>query len=454
MISIYTKTWGGPNILSVSVIIIVALIAVYGFLKVLETAFIEININKIKFAADNGDEMYAALYEHLKKIDSLTATIQFGAILCCICVAITSMKTFLPLSSKILIGLGINSSVAVFLAGTVIVVMIAMLLLLFGNLLPKKIGTRHSENMVFSTIRQITVISAVLSPAVMVCLGLSHLFGSGLGINPREDDDNVTEEEIRFLVDAGEDNGAIDENEKEMINNIFEFDNTLVGDVATHRTDIVAVGLNSTLEDILTVISEEKFSRIPVYDENIDDIIGFFRVRDLLKFYADGSNGKNFRFNDIILEPYFVPFSKKTDELFEDMQKNKVQMAIVIDEYGGTAGIVTMEDLIEEIVGNIFDEYDVDEEEIREIDENTFLVKGTTQIDEVEELFNVEFEDNSYYDTIGGFIIGQLGRIPDEEERPKITVGNLEFKVEKIDEKRIELIKIHKTAEVVEVNMQ
>ncbi|MDD3570946.1 MAG: hemolysin family protein, partial [Lachnospiraceae bacterium] len=228
----------------------------------------------------------------------------------------------------------------------------------------------------------------------------------------------------------------------------FEFNNTLVGDVATHRTDIVAVGLNSTLRDILTVISEEKFSRIPVYDENIDDIIGFFRVRDLLKFYADGSNGENFKFNDIILEPYFVPFSKKTDELFEDMQKNKVQMAIVIDEYGGTAGIVTMEDLIEEIVGNIFDEYDVDEEEIREIDENTFLVKGTTQIDEVEELFNVEFEDNNYYDTIGGFLIGQLGRIPDEEERPKVTVGKLVFKVEKIDDKRIELIKIHKNMEI------
>ncbi|MGE4213329.1 MAG: hemolysin family protein [Anaerotignaceae bacterium] len=434
--------------MSVSFISIIALIAVYGFLKVLETAFIEININKIKFIADSGNEMYSALYEHLKKIDSLTASIQFGAILCCLCTAVVSIKTFLQPIAEIFVGFGLYSYLAAFFAGAVIIVVLAMLLLLFGNLLPQKIGTRHCENMVFSTIRQITVISAVLSPAVMVCLGLSHLFGKGLGINPREEDDNVTEEEIRFLVDAGEDNGAIDENEKEMINNIFEFNNTMVGDIATHRTDIVAVGLNSTLEDIITVISEEKFSRIPVYDENIDDIIGFFRVRDLLKFYADGSNGKNFRFNDIILEPYFVPFSKKTDELFEDMQKNKVQMAIVIDEYGGTAGIVTMEDLIEEIVGNIFDEYDIDEEEIREIDENTFLVKGTTQIDEVEELFDVEFEDNSYYDTIGGFIIGQLGRIPDEKERPKITVGNLVFKVEKIDDKRIELIKIHKTMEV------
>jgi Hemolysins and related proteins containing CBS domains len=434
--------------LSVSGIIIIVITAVYGFLKVLETAYIEININKIKFAAEDGDERYSVLHEHLKKIDSLTASIEFGAILCCLGATIVSVKTFLQPIAEIIAGFGVDKSVAIFFAGVLIMVVLAMLLLLFGILLPQKIGTRYCENMVFSTIKHITIISAVLSPAVMVCLGLSHVLGKALDINPREEDDNVTEEEIRILVDAGEDNGAIDENEKEMINNIFEFNNTIVGDIATHRTDIVAVGLNATLEDIIILINEEKFSRIPVYDENIDDIIGFFRVRDLLKFYGDGSNGKNFCLNNIILEPYFVPFSKKTDELFEDMQKNKVQMAIVVDEYGGTAGIVTMEDLIEEIVGNIFDEYDVDDEEIREIDENTFFVKGTTQIDEVEELFDVEFENHDYYDTIGGFLIGQLGRIPDEKERPKITVGNVEFKVEKIDEKRIELIKIHKIVEL------
>ena len=430
--------------MSVSFLIIILIIAFYGFLKVLEAAFSEININKIKFVADSGDEAYTTLHAHLKKADRLTASIQMGAILCCICVAIVSFKTFLHPLAAVFTDFGVNSRGALIISGVIIIVAISMLLLLFGNLLPKKIGAKHSENMVRSTIKQVTLFAALLSPVVIICLGLSNLFGERLGVNPKEEDDNVTEEEIRFLVDAGEDNGTIDENEKEMINNIFEFDNTIVGDVATHRTDIVAVGLNSTLEDILAVISEEKFSRIPVYDENIDDIIGFFRVRDLLKFYADGSNGKNFRFNDIILEPYFVPFSKKTDELFEDMQKNKVQMAIVIDEYGGTAGIVTMEDLIEEIVGNIFDEYDIEEEEIREIDENTFLVKGTTPIDEVEELFDAKFAENNNYDTIGGFIIGQLGRIPDENERPKVIVDNFVFKIEKIDDKRIELIKIHK----------
>lgn len=430
--------------MSVSIFVIVAATAFYAFLKVLEAAYSEININKIKFAAESGDERYSVVYMHLKRQDQLTGTIQLGTILCCFCVSILSMNTFLYPFAELFVGLGANAGAASFVAGLIIATVLAMILLLFGNLLSQKVGTKHSEKMVFSTIKQVAFFSIVLSPVVMSCVGLSHLFYKALGINPMEEEDNVTEEEIRLLVDAGEGNGTIDENEKEMINNIFEFDNTIVGDVATHRTDIVAVGLDSTLEDIISVISEEKFSRIPVYDENIDDIIGFFRVRDLFKFYADGSNGKDFRFNDIILEPYFVPFSKKIDELFEDMQKNKVQMAIVIDEYGGTAGIVTMEDLIEEIVGNIFDEYDVDEEEIRQIDENTFLVKGTTQIDEVEELLGVKFTDNNYYDTIGGFIIGQLERIPDEKERPKVIVGTLTFKVEKIEEKRIELIKIHK----------
>ena len=208
----------------------------------------------------------------------------------------------------------------------------------------------------------------------------------------------------------------------------------------------MAVPISASLDEVIEVISGEKFSRIPVYDENIDDIIGIFRVRDLLKFYIDGNNGQNFQLNDIIIEPYFVPFSKKTDELFEDMQKNKVQMAVVIDEYGGTAGIVTMEDLIEEIMGNIFDEYDEEEEEIYQIDENTFLIQGTTEIEDVADALGIELENSDDYDTIGGYLIGKLERIPDDNERPKIEVGQCVFKIEKIFYKRIELIKVHKNA--------
>ncbi|MBR4015140.1 MAG: HlyC/CorC family transporter [Anaerotignum sp.] len=255
----------------------------------------------------------------------------------------------------------------------------------------------------------------------------------------------VTEEGIRQMVDAGGDNGSIDETEKEMINNIFELDKISVGDITTHRTDIVAISLDATLEEITNVLTEEKYSRIVVYDENIDNIVGVFHVKDMVKYILEDAKRMeeaNFHIEDILMKPYFVPFSKKTDELFQEMQREKVHMAIVIDEYGGTAGIVTMEDIIEEIVGNIFDEYDVEEEEdICPIGEDAYRINGTTDLQDVEEQLGITFEDDEDYDTLGGYLIGRLGRIPEEDEKPEISVGGWLFQVEGIEEKRIE--KVH-----------
>ncbi len=260
-----------------------------------------------------------------------------------------------------------------------------------------------------------------------------------------EQENNITEEGIRQMVDAGGDMGSIDETEKEMINNIFDLSNISVGEIATHRTDIVAIPLDATLEDITNVITEEKYSRIVVYDESIDNIVGVFHVKDMVKYILGDAKRMEedyFHIEDILMTPYFVPFSKKTDELFQEMQKEKVHMAIVIDEYGGTAGIVTMEDVIEEIVGNIFDEYDVEEEEdICPIGEDDYRINGTTDLGGVEELLGIAFEDDEDYDTLGGYLIGRLGRIPDEEEKPEISVSGWLFQVESIEEKRIEKVR-------------
>ena len=244
------------------------------------------------------------------------------------------------------------------------------------------------------------------------------------------------------MVDAGGDNGSIDETEKNMINNIFELGNTYVGEIATHRTDIVAIPYDASFIEIVKVIAEEKYSRIVVYHDNIDNIIGLFHVKDMVKFFLSEDHDKNnFDLKEILKKPYFVPFSKKTDELFREMQRDKVHMAIIIDEYGGTAGLVTMEDLIEEIVGNIFDEYDLEEEEdICIVDENIYRIYGTTDLTDVEDLLEISFEDGENYDTLGGYLIGQLGRIPEEEETPEIAVGNWLFRIENIEEKRIEKV--------------
>ena len=254
-------------------------------------------------------------------------------------------------------------------------------------------------------------------------------------------ENTITEEEIRQMVDAGGDNGSIDENEKEMINNIFELSNISAGSIATHRTDIVAVPLDATLEDIKNVTAEEKYSRILVYDDNIDNIVGVYHVKDMVKYIlADVTRVEegNFHLEDLLMEPYFVPFSKKVDELLEEMQLEKVHMAIVIDEYGGTAGIVTMEDIMEEIFGNIFDEYDEEEEEdITLVEENVYRMNGSTDLQDVEEQLEVEFEEDDDYDTLGGYLIGRLGRIPEDDEVIEVEVHGWLFQVEEFEEKRI-----------------
>lgn len=254
----------------------------------------------------------------------------------------------------------------------------------------------------------------------------------------------ITEEEIRQMVDAGGNSGSIDANEKEMINNIFELGNLSVGNIATHRTDIVAVPLDATLEEIKSVLAEEKYSRIVVYDDNIDHIVGVYHVKDMVKYIlADVTRVEegHFHLEDILMQPYFIPFSKKVDELLQEMQREKVHMAIVIDEYGGTAGIVTMEDIMEEIFGNIFDEYDVEEEEdITLLEGGIYQINGTTDLQDVEEQLGICFAENEDYDTLGGYLIGQLGRIPDEEESIEIPLCGWSFRVEGVEERRIEKV--------------
>ena len=419
------------------IVLLIIFIAVYAWCMAVETSLLELNLNKIKFAAEDGDTRASALYKFSEKIDHHISSMQFVIIFSCIGAGITSQLAFIDSLIDIISS---EKSISIYVISVIIITFVVSAVLMFlGVLIPKKIGTKYSENVVYSNMGIVSLISAVLYPFIFAASAVANVFGSIFKINKTKEDENVTEEEIRMMVDAGEGTGAIDETEKEMINNIFEFDNKLAGEIATHRTDIAAVSVTSTLDEILEFIKEEKFSRIPVYDESIDDIIGFFRVRDLLTFFTEKTK-EDFSFKKILMEPYFVPFSKKVDELFEDMQKNKVQMAIVIDEYGGTEGIVTMEDIIEEIVGNIFDEKDIEEVEIRNIGENVFLIKGTTSIDEVEEMLDTEFETEDY-DTIGGYLISCLGRIPAPKEKPSIQIGNILFKIERMDDKRVDLIK-------------
>ena len=285
-------------------------------------------------------------------------------------------------------------------------------------------------------------LSVITSPIVKLLTVSTNFFVKLAGGNPNADDEEVTEEEIRMLIDVGEEKGTIDEIEKQFINNVFEFDDKVAADIMTHRTRVVAVSIDSALDDIVKVIGDKKYTRIPVYDGSIDNIVGILHVKDLLLYLA--SNGLNsFDIHKLIRAPYFVPESKKLDELFRELQVKKVHMVVVVDEYGGTAGIITVEDLLEEIVGNIFDEHDEEELKYEKIDESTYLFDGSISLEQVSELIKVVLPVDDY-DTLSGYIIGQLGQIPNQGEKPVVEIDNLVFKVEEIEDKTISRIKVCK----------
>ena len=247
------------------------------------------------------------------------------------------------------------------------------------------------------------------------------------------------------MVDQGEENGTIEEEEKELINNVFEFNDITVSEIMTHRTDIFAVDINTSAEELLDEIVKDecKHSRIPVYDETIDEIKGVLYVKDLLK----NIQKKNFKIKNLMKEAYFVSQSKLINELFRELQKNKKQIAIIVDEYGGTAGLITMEDILEEIVGDIYDEYDEIEEEYQKIDDKTYMIAGSMPIYDVNKLLDSHIPEGDY-DTLSGYLQEELGRIPDEEEMPVIETEELTFKIEEYEDKRIMKVKVCKNEKV------
>lgn len=259
--------------------------------------------------------------------------------------------------------------------------------------------------------------------------------------------ESSTEEEIKQLVD--EDEGELAVSQREMINNIFEFDDLNAGDIMTHRTDIVAVEDTDTLYDVAKAAIEEGCSRIPVYHEDLDDVLGIIYAKDLLKFVGCEIS-KDEKLTDYIREPLFVPETVPIGKLFAQMTETRIQLAIVVDEYGGTAGLVTLEDILEELVGEIEDEYDDEEQSIRKIDEKTFIIEGICDIEDVEDALEIEFPEGDY-DTLAGFVISRLGFVPSEDSVEKtVEYGGILFTVMKVEDRRIEEIKAEKTDSIKE----
>jgi len=431
----------------VETLFLILLIFVNAFFAASEMAFITLNDNKIKVMADDGDPKAIILEKVLSHPTKFLSTIQIGITLAGFLASAFASESFsTPLVNLIYPYLKVFTEDAVRTAVMVLITMVlSFVSLVFGELVPKRVAMNYSEEIAFAVVKPIYWISILFHPFVKFLTFSTNLLVRLFGIDPNQQPNSVTEEEIRMMVDVGEEKGSIRDTEKEMINNIFEFDNINVSDIMTHRTDIAAIPLDATFEEVKQIVFEEQYTRFPVYNETIDDIIGILHVKDLLQF-IEHDQIRNFSLKKLLRDPYFVPESKKTDELFRELQKRKVHIAVVIDEYGGTAGIITIEDLIEEIVGNIFDEYDEDEKQIQVLNHYTFDVDGGIDLEELDEEcdLGLPMEELEDYDTLSGFLTGLLGHIPEDNETVELVYKDLRFKILKAEDKVIEKVRIIK----------
>ncbi len=376
------------------VVILIVLILINGFFAASEIAFISLNDVKISKQAKEGNKKAKQILKMLENPSRFLATIQIGITLAGFLSSAFASDAFASRLAPILNGWIPSISIGVWqnISIIVITIILSFFTLVFGELVPKRLAMKHYEKVAYATIGVIRTIYVVTVPFVKLLTASTNLISKLFGVSEK-DEEIVTEEQIKMMVDEGEEKGSIDEEEKNLINNVFEFDDITVSEIMTHRTDIYAIDMNRDVNELIEELDEYKYSRVPVYDETIDEIKGILYLKDLLK-YVKGK--RSVKIKTMMRPAYFVAQSKPINEVFRELQKKNSQIAIVLDEYGGTAGLVTMEDILEELVGNIFDEYDDIEQEYEKIDENTYYLSGNVTINEVKKILNVPIPEGDY----------------------------------------------------------
>ncbi|EKO1912741.1 HlyC/CorC family transporter [Clostridium botulinum] len=437
------------NNIGMQLFLILILIIINAFFSSAEMAIISLNKNKLNTIIDDATEGNAStnkvkkakiLLKLLKEPSKFLATIQVGITLAGFLAsasAATSISKYIEIFFKRL-NIPKSSSVALFLT----TLLLSYLTLVFGELLPKRIALGNSEKIALFSIKPIIIFMKISLPFVNILTYSTNFLLKILGIDYKNIEEKISEEEIKKMIDLGEETGVFNSTEKEMINSIFDFDNTLAKEIMTPRTSVFAMDINDSPKRLINNMLEERYSRVPIYEDDTDNIIGILHIKDMFSI-INKENIKKEDLINILRIPYFIPETKAIDSLFKEMQTNKSYISILIDEYGGFSGIVTMEDLIEEVMGNIFDEYDEDNtEEIIKIDANTFLLDASITIDNLNEKLNLELPSENF-DTLGGFILDITGAIPKCNVSSQIEYNNLIFKIEKVSNNRIEKIKLY-----------
>ena len=426
------------------IIIIIILIFLNAFFAAAEIAFISLNDAKIDILAKEGNKKAKKIKGMLVNPSKFLATIQIGITLAGFLSSAFASETFAselaPVLNKLIPAINVETWNGISII--VITIILSYFTLVFGELVPKRIAMKNCEKIALGTVDIIKAIAVVTAPFVKFLTFSTNIISKLFGVSAN-DEKTVTEEEIRMMVDVGEENGTIEEEEKNMINNVFEFNDKVVSEIMIPRTEIYALDNSLTIKESLEELTANniRFSRIPVYDENIDNIKGVVHIKDILINVKDKANEK---IENLVKDPYFIPETKPVNDLFEELRKNRKQIAIAIDEYGGTSGIVTMEDILEEIVGDIYDEYDEVTSMIEKIDDNTYMIDGKLAIYEVEDLLDIEIEEGDY-DTLSGFLVDQIGKIPTQNDKDLIIeVDNITYKVEEVKDKHIVKVKVCK----------
>lgn len=398
-----------------------------------EMAVVSVNKNRIKVLADEGSKRAALLQTLFEDSTKFLSTIQ---------VAITLAGFFSSASAATGISQVLGEWIAQFgipYSNTIAVVVVTIILsyftLVFGELVPKRIALQKAEAFSLFVVQPIYIISKILSPFIKLLSLSTNGFLHLIGMKTENLEEAVSEEEIKKMLETGSENGVFNEIEKEMINSIFSFDDKTAKDVMVPRKEVFAIDIEEPLEKILDEILETRHSRIPVYEEQIDNIIGILQVKDVM-IEARKKSFEEVDIRALLKEAFFVPDGKSTDELFREMQKTKNRMAVLIDEYGGVSGILTVEDLVEEVMGEITDEHEEEVVELQKIGEKEYLLDGSILIEELNEKLNLKLETENY-DTLSGYLIEELGYIPKDSGQCELDADGVHFKILEVKEKRI-----------------
>ena len=407
----------------IQLLILILLLLMSAFFSSAETALTTVNKIRVRTLAENGDKQAEYVLKIIEDPSKMLSAILIGNNV--VNLYASSLATVLAThiwGNKIV---GIATGV------------LTLLILIFGEITPKTVATIQAERIAFRFAKIIYYIMTVLTPVIFVVNQLSFLVLKLLRVDVKAKGESITEDELRTIVEVSHEEGVIESDEKKMIYNVFDFGDSVAKDIMVPRIDMTFLDVNASYQEIMDIFRQEKYTRYPVYEETTDNVIGIVNIKDLFLIQKD----KEFKLRDYLREPYYTYEFKKTTELMVELRKTMNSVAIVLDEYGATAGLITLEDMLEEIVGEIRDEYDADEEDsIRKINPKEYVIEGAMKLDDLDDQLGLDLKSEDY-DSVGGYIIGLLDHLPQAGE--EVTSGNLRFVVDTVERNRIDKVHLY-----------